>query len=128
MWMGDAPASRSDLASCIPFAGTVLELLSRISIITARSPIVIAPAAGTLSPQRVLGSRRRRPRAASGKPFHLRIGMPFAQAIERRQQICAIGCAKRSWQPPRQNRPVRVSRWHVFLDEVRVRLSRDRAV
>jgi hypothetical protein len=58
-----------------------LELLVRIFVLAARTPI--APARGA-DPRRLTLSLRRRPQFPTRKPFHFGIGVAFLKTTQRR--------------------------------------------
>ena len=98
------------LSRGLSFASGVLELLSRISMITARTPIAITPRPH--SREVLLRGFRRCPQSAPREPLHLGVRMLVSNAVERWQKVSALRCTKGSGQAAGQDRPVRVSGWH----------------
>jgi len=100
----------------IPILLGVLELLARVAVFAARPPVPaprLRPAVGC--PARFGGGTRlllRGPQSAAGEIFHRRIRMLLLDAIERRQQLVALGGAERRRQAAGDDRPVREARGH----------------
>src|SRR4030095_13276420 len=97
----------------ITLAFLFLESRSRVSMFPARPPVRASRG------HRLLQSRTdgfgRLPKLSTLKPPHLRIGLPFFQSAQRREQVFAISRAERGRQPAREDCPVRESWWHRSL-------------
>jgi hypothetical protein len=100
----------------IPLFLGVLELLARVAVFSARPPVPapgIRPVVG--GPARFGGIPRvllRGPQFAAGEILHFRIWMFLLDALERRQQLLALGGAERGRQAASDDRPVRVAWGH----------------
>jgi hypothetical protein len=100
-------------ASLIPLTFLLLERLSRITVLSARTPIAATRLARHL--KRALSFFWRRPELASLEPFHLRVGMTLLQPTKRWQQVVAFSGAKRRWESSCEDRPVRKTWRHELL-------------
>jgi hypothetical protein len=97
----------------IAFAFLLLEWLARISMLSAWTPVTSTRGAGLFKRvERCLG---RFPKLPTLEPLHLCVGMSLLQASQSGQKVFAIGCAERCRQPASENRPVRISGWHVLM-------------
>jgi hypothetical protein len=91
-------------------------------MVAPRPPVAVAP--HTLVLQSGLRFLRRFPQLAARKPPHFGVGVLLANPIECRQQIVAFSSTKCRRQSAGEDRPVRITRWHVSL--VYARLNRRR--
>jgi hypothetical protein len=103
----------------VPLFLGVLELFSRIAVLSARPPVLssrfMRPRAGRRAchvASMALRFLRRCPQLAASEPFHFRIGLFRFDPVKRRQELVLFGGAKSSRQPAREDCPIGMSWWH----------------
>src|SRR6185503_14202814 len=103
------------------------EFLAWIAMLTPGPPVAPARVAALRSRPTGVGFLlrlfRRLPQPAAREVFHHRIRMLFLDALERRQQLLALGGAKCRWQAAGNDRPVDKARGHQRSAPIRLSFS-----